>query len=69
MLMLTYYCAHMDFPYIESHVNFIMDFHLVYAGVLVYLMSVNAGTVFGLDGVLVRLHVFDRLPHMGAMAR
>jgi thiosulfate dehydrogenase (quinone) large subunit len=69
MLMLTYYCAHMDFPYIESHVNFIMDFHLVYAGVLVYLMSVNAGTVFGLDGVLVRLHVLDRLPHMGAMAR
>jgi hypothetical protein len=32
-------------------------------------MSVNAGTVFGLDGVLVRLHAFDRLPHMGAIAR
>ena len=69
LLMLTYYFAHMDFPYIESHVNFIMDFHLVYAGVLVYLMAVNAGRVFGLDGVVERLHLFDRLPHMGAMAR
>jgi thiosulfate dehydrogenase (quinone) large subunit len=69
MLMLTYYFAHMDFPFIESHVNFIMDFHLVYAGVLVYLMSVNAGTVFGLDGVVERLHLFGRHPHMGAMAR
>jgi len=69
MLMLTYYFAHMDFPYIESHVNFIMDFHLVYAGVLVYLMSVNAGRVFGLDGVVERLHLFDRHHSVDAMAR
>jgi hypothetical protein len=42
----------MDFPYIESHVNFIMDYCLVYAGVLVYLMSLNAGAVSGLDGLV-----------------
>jgi thiosulfate dehydrogenase [quinone] large subunit len=69
LLMLTYYCAHMDFPYIESPVNFIMDYHLVYAGVLVYLMSVSAGTVFGLDGLVERLHLFDRHHPVDAMAR
>jgi uncharacterized membrane protein YphA (DoxX/SURF4 family) len=68
-LMLTYYCARMDFPYIESHVNFIMDYYLVYAGVLVYLMSLNAGTVSGLDGLVERLHLFDRHAQMDAMAR
>jgi thiosulfate dehydrogenase (quinone) large subunit len=69
MLMLTYYFAHMDFPYIEARVNFIMEFHLVYAGVLVYLMSVNAGTVFGLDGLIERLHLFDRQSAAGVAAR
>jgi thiosulfate dehydrogenase (quinone) large subunit len=70
LLMLTYYCAHMDFPYVDSPVNFLMEFHLVYAGVLVYLMSVNAGCVFGLDGVVERLHLFDRRDHTAdAMAR
>jgi thiosulfate dehydrogenase [quinone] large subunit len=64
LLMLTYYCAHMDFPYIESHVNFIMDYHLVYAGVLVYLMSVKAGHVFGLDGVVENWSWFDRYPRL-----
>jgi thiosulfate dehydrogenase [quinone] large subunit len=69
MLMLTYYFAHMDFPYVDSPVNYIMEFHLVYAGVLVYLMSVRAGTVFGLDGVVERLHLFDRQRAADAMAR
>jgi thiosulfate dehydrogenase (quinone) large subunit len=69
MLMLTYYFAHMDFPYVDSPVNYIMEFHLVYAGVLVYLMSVRAWTVFGLDGVVERLHLFDRQRAADAMAR
>src|SRR5665213_3123522 len=30
LLMLTYYMAHMDFPYIENHTNFMLDYHLVY---------------------------------------
>lgn len=51
-LMITYYFAHMDFPYIEGHVNFIMDFHLVYGGVLVWLMKAQAGHVWGLDAWL-----------------
>ncbi len=69
LLMLTYYCAHMDFPYVDSRVNFLMEYHLVYVGVLVYLMSVNSGRVFGLDGLIDRLHLFDRHHAAAAMAR
>jgi thiosulfate dehydrogenase (quinone) large subunit len=55
LLLLTYYLAHLDFPYVESHVNFIMEYHLVYAGVLVYLVAARAGHVWGLDGWAERL--------------
>ena len=58
LLMLTYWTAHMDFPFIENKNNFILDFHLVYAGVLVYLIAKRAGHVWGLDAVAERLPVF-----------
>jgi len=51
-LMLTYWTAHMDFPYIESHVNFVIDYHIVYATLTGWLVAVNAGRAFGLDGWL-----------------
>jgi thiosulfate dehydrogenase [quinone] large subunit len=50
MLMLLYWTAHMDFPYIEDANNFLVDYHIVFAGVLVYLIVKRAGHVFGLDG-------------------
>ena len=34
MLMLVYWTAHMDFPYISDTNNFLLDQHIVYAGVL-----------------------------------
>jgi len=49
MLMLLYWTAHMDYPYVESVNNYLVDYHVVYAGVLVYLMVKRAGHVFGLD--------------------
>jgi thiosulfate dehydrogenase [quinone] large subunit len=52
MLMLVYWMAHMDWPFIENRNNFILDYHLVYAGVLVTLIAVRAGHVWGLDGWL-----------------
>ena len=55
MLMITYWFAHMDFPYISDHNNFLMDEHLVNAGVLAYLMIKQAGHVFGLDGLAEKL--------------
>src|SRR6516164_9905817 len=50
MLMLLYWTAHMDYPYIENVNNYLVDYHIVYAGVLVYLIAKRAGHVYGLDG-------------------
>jgi len=49
LLMMVYWMAHMDWPYIEDKTNFIIDQHLVYAGVLLYLGVVRAGHFWGLD--------------------
>jgi len=57
LLMLMYWTAHMDFPYIENTNNFLLDYHLVYAGVLVFLIGKHAGHVWGLDGVVERLKI------------
>jgi thiosulfate dehydrogenase [quinone] large subunit len=53
-LMLTYWTAHMDFPYIEGPVNFLIDYHIVYAVLIGYLVACNAGHAFGLDGWVAR---------------
>jgi thiosulfate dehydrogenase [quinone] large subunit len=62
LLMVVYWMAHMNFPYIENRNNFILDFHIVYAGVLTYLIVKHAGHVWGLDGWAERLPFFDRHP-------
>lgn len=49
LLMLLYWMAHMDFPYISDHNNFIIDFHIVDALVLGLLIVKRAGHVWGLD--------------------
>lgn len=51
-LMMVYWMAHMDWPYVENHNNLFFDYHLVYAGVLAYLIYKRAGHVLGLDGWL-----------------
>ena len=62
MLMMLYWTAHMDFPYIENVNNYLVDYHIVYAGVLVYLIAKRAGHVFGLDGLVERLHLPEQYP-------
>jgi thiosulfate dehydrogenase [quinone] large subunit len=62
LLMITYYFAHMKFPYIEEPVNFLVDYHLVYATVIVYLIAHRAGHVFGLDGLVEEMHMADGYP-------
>ncbi len=51
-LMILYWTAHMDFPYISNANNFLLDEHIVYAGVLLLLIVKHAGHVWGLDGVV-----------------
>jgi thiosulfate dehydrogenase [quinone] large subunit len=53
-LLLMYWMAHMDWPFIENKNNFIVDYHIVYSVVLVYLIVKHAGHVWGLDGWLAR---------------
>jgi thiosulfate dehydrogenase [quinone] large subunit len=58
LLLLMYWMAHMDFPYIENTNNFIVDYHIVYATVLGFLMYKAAGHVWGLDAVASRIPLF-----------
>lgn len=51
-LMILYWMAHMDFPYISNTNNFLLDEHIVYALVLLLVIVTRAGRVFGLDGLL-----------------
>ena len=66
LLMLTYWMAHMDWPFIENKNNFIVDYHLVYAGVLVLLIVKQAGHVWGLDALAEKLTFFKRHPRLRA---
>ncbi len=49
-LMVLYWMAHMDFPYISNANNLIVDEHVVYALVLSLLIARHAGHIAGLDG-------------------
>ena len=60
LLMLLYWTAHMDFPYIEDQNSYLLDYHIVYAIVLVGLMIKRAGDVFGLDGILAHTALVQR---------
>jgi thiosulfate dehydrogenase [quinone] large subunit len=42
---------------VENKQNFLLDYHLVYAAVLVYLIAVHAGRVCGLDAYAGKLPI------------
>ena len=62
LLMGIYGMAHMDWPFIENTNNLIVDYHLVYAGVLVFLIVKRAGHVWGLDAWAENLDFFKQHP-------
>jgi thiosulfate dehydrogenase [quinone] large subunit len=64
LLMGIYWMAHMDWPFVENTTNFIFDFHLVYAGVLVFLIVRRAGHVWGLDAWAENLDFFKQHPSL-----
>jgi len=55
VLMLAYWLAHMNFPYVETKLNFLIDFHVVYAIGLVYLLTKPPAMLFGIDQWLASL--------------
>jgi len=61
-LLLMYWTAHMDWPFIENKNNFIVDYHIVYATVMAYLFVKRAGHVWGLDGWVEKLPFMQQHP-------
>jgi thiosulfate dehydrogenase [quinone] large subunit len=59
-LMVLYWMAHMDFPYISDHNNFLLDEHIVNALVLGLLIATHAGHIFGLDAWAARQEPMHR---------
>jgi thiosulfate dehydrogenase [quinone] large subunit len=64
LLMLVYWSAHLDFPYVSSPLNFVIDEHIVYAGLIAYLMAVRAGHVLGLDAVAEKVPAIGHNPFL-----
>ena len=63
MLMLVYWTAHMDFPYVGTGTtNLLIDEHIIYAGVLIFLIMKHAGHVWGLDGLIEKYGLLERFP-------
>jgi thiosulfate dehydrogenase [quinone] large subunit len=62
LLMVTYHFAHMEWPFIQDHLSLFVDYHLVYAIVIVYLMAHHAGHVWGLDGLIEGVPLVTRHP-------
>jgi len=63
-LLVMYWTAHMDWPFIENANNFIIDYHIVYAVVCIYLIVYRAGHVWGLDGWVEKLSFVERSPSL-----
>jgi thiosulfate dehydrogenase (quinone) large subunit len=61
-LLLMYWTAHMDWPFIENTNNFIVDYHIVYAVVCVYLIVKRAGHVWGLDAWVEKHRFVEQHP-------
>ena len=64
LLMLMYWTAHMDFPFIENKNNFLLDYHVVYSSVLAYLFYRRAGHVWGLDAMIEKLSFVEDHPKL-----
>lgn len=64
LLMGLYWMAHLDFPYVSNKLNFIVDEHIVYAGVLIFLIVKSAGHIWGLDGIVSRMRVVEDHPEI-----
>jgi thiosulfate dehydrogenase [quinone] large subunit len=61
-LLMMYWTAHMDWPYIENQNNLIVDYHIVYSVVLVFIVVRNAGHVWGLDGWAAEQPMLQKSP-------
>lgn len=63
-LMILYWMAHLDFPYVSNPENFIIDEHVIFAGILLFLIVKHAGHVWGLDRIASRMPFFNNHPDL-----
>ena len=61
VLMFLYYFPVLSFPYIQPH-SFIVDEHIIYAVVLLFLASIRAGRIWGLEEKCSNLPICSRFP-------
>lgn len=54
LMMVLYYLPRLDFPMVGAH-NFIVEYHLVYALILVYLGLMKAGQIAGIENWVSRI--------------
>lgn len=62
LLMLLYYMA-LGFPYPNEHA-FIVDEHIIYIFALLFLVSISAGRIYGLDAWCSGLPICKRFPKL-----
>ncbi len=63
VLMLLYYLPILNFPYPNAH-SYIVDEHIIYISVLLYLAAIRAGRVWGLEAWCSRLPICSKLPRL-----
>lgn len=61
VLMLLYYFPVLQFPYIAPH-SYIVDEHIIYTLVLLFLSAVRAGRAWGLENWCSNLPICSRFP-------
>jgi thiosulfate dehydrogenase [quinone] large subunit len=62
LLLLLYWTAHMNFPYIETANFFMIDYHVVFFFAIALLMLRHAGHAYGLDGVVAKWRLVQDSP-------
>lgn len=63
VMMLLYYLPILDFPHPNPH-SFIVDEHIIYAAALLFLASLRAGRVWGLENWCSNLPICSKFPRL-----
>lgn len=66
LLMILYYFPVLQFPYPNPH-SYIVDAHVLYALILLFLAAVRAGRVWGLEKWCSNLPICSRFPRLRSL--
>ncbi|MBI2436931.1 MAG: DoxX family protein [Candidatus Magasanikbacteria bacterium] len=63
LLMILYYFPRLTFPYPDAN-SFIVDQHIIYICILLFLGAIRAGHIYGLENWCINLPVCKRFPQI-----